>query len=379
MRIRSPYLITLICCSLILMASCRRKEVSYGPDIYEKDTAFKVVGYLAGDNFQRIDQLELTRLTYLNLAFANPDKDGNLVFDGGFDITPVVKKGHEAGLKVFVSLAGGGHPDTVIWKSVLVPEMRPAFVKHILDYVEQNNLDGVDVDIEWNLLPTIGGLYNPFVVELKQALHSKGKGITSALGATQLHEAITRDAIDAYDFINVMVYDKTGIWKPEEIGPHSPYSYAEEAIVFWTETMKVPTDRIILGVPFYGFDFTPPARYIDYSEIIQGKPSLAYQDSEGMRYYNGIPTIVKKTQLARQKLGGVMIWEIASDTTGDLSLLRALDQTIKAGNCEVKTFYKDEDGDGFGDLAKPFQACQAPAGYVADNRDTDDSKAKVHP
>jgi len=378
MRIRSLCLITLICCSLTLMASCRRKEVSYGPDTYQKDTAFRVVGYLAGDNFQRIDQLELARLTYLNLAFANPDKDGNLVFDGGFDITPVVKKGHEAGLKVFVSLAGGGRPDTVIWKSVLVPEMRPAFVKHILDYVEQNNLDGVDVDIEWNLLPTIGGLYNPFVVELKQALHSKGKGITSALGATQLHEAITRDAIDAYDFINVMVYDKTGIWRPDDIGPHSPYSYAEEAIVFWTETMKVPTDRIILGVPFYGFDFTPPARYIDFSEIIQGKPSLAYQDSEGMRYYNGIPTIVKKTQLAKQKLGGVMIWEIASDTSGDLSLLRALDQTIKAGHCDVKTFFKDADGDGYGDLTRPFQACEAPAGYVSDNRDTNDTNAKVH-
>ena len=379
MKIRSLHVAAFLCCCLVLFTSCQRRAVSYGPDIYKVDTTFKVVGYLGGDNFKRIDELELNRLTYLNLAFANPDKDGNLVFDGNFDITPVVKKGHEAGLKVFVSLAGGGRPDTAVWKSVLLPENRSAFVKHILEYVEKNNLDGVDVDIEWNLLPTILDLYNPFVVELKQALHSKGKGITSALGATQLHEAISRDALDAYDFINVMVYDKTGIWRPDDIGPHSPYSYAEEAIVFWTQTMKVPADRIILGVPFYGFDFTPPARYIDFSEIIQGKPNLAYQDSEGMRYYNGIPTIVKKTQLARQKLGGVMIWEIASDTTGDLSLLRALDQAIKAGNCEVKTFYKDEDGDGFGDLTKPFQACEAPAGYVADNRDTDDSKAKVHP
>ena len=379
MKIRSLHVAAFLCCCLVLFTSCQRRAVSYGPDIYKVDTTFKVVGYLGGDNFKRIDELELNRLTYLNLAFANPDKDGNLVFDGNFDITPVVKKGHEAGLKVFVSLAGGGRPDTAVWKSVLLPENRSAFVKHILEYVEKNNLDGVDVDIEWNLLPTILDLYNPFVVELKQALHSKGKGITSALGATQLHEAISRDALDAYDFINVMVYDKTGIWRPDDIGPHSPYSYAEEAIVFWTQTMKVPADRIILGVPFYGFDFTPPARYIDFSEIIQGNPSLAYQDSAGMRFYNGIPTIVKKTELAKQKLGGVMIWEIASDTTDDLSLLRALDQTIKAGNCEVKTYYKDGDGDGFGDLTKPFQACEAPAGYVADNRDTNDSNAKMHP
>jgi chitinase len=370
--------ITLLFCSLFLFASCGPKQATYGPDVYVKDNTFKIVGYLGGENFNRIDELELNRLTYLNLAFANPDKDGNLVFDGGFDVTPVVKKGHDARLKVYVSLAGGGRPDTAIWKSVLLPENRSAFVKHIVDYVEQNKLDGVDVDIEWNLLPTIRELYNPFVVELRKALHAKGRGITSALGATELHESITQEAIDAYDFINVMVYDKTGIWRPNDVGPHSPYSYAEEAIVFWTGKLKIPADRIILGVPFYGFDFTPPARYIDFREIIEGNPTLAYQDSAGMRFYNGIPTIVKKTQLAKEKLGGVMIWEIASDTSGDLSLLRALDQTIKAGHCDVKTFFKDADGDGYGDLTRPFQACEAPAGYVSDNRDTNDTNAKVH-
>ncbi len=107
--------------------------------------------------------------------------------------------------------------------------------------------------------------------------------------------------------------------------------------------------------------------------------ALAYQDSVGMRFYNGIPTIVRKTELAKQKLGGVMIWEIASDSGGDLSLLRALDQTIKAGNCSVKTFFKDNHGDGFGDLTRPFQACVAPAGYVSNNRDTNDGNAKAHP
>jgi chitinase len=364
---------------LLILVSCRPYKVSYGPDVYRQDDSFKVVGYLAGGHFSRIDELELKSLTYLNLAFANPDQHGNLLFDGNHDITPVVLKAHEAKLKVFVSLAGGGRPDTTIWKSVLSPRHRSAFVKHIVDYVQQHDLDGVDVDIEGNLLPTIRELYNPFVIELREALHAKGKGITAALGATHIHESIRREALEAYDFINVMVYDKTGIWRPNDIGPHSPYSYAEEAIIFWTEKIKIPAERIVLGLPFYGFDFTPPARYIDFKEIIQGDPALSYQDSAGMRYYNGIPTIVKKTVLARERLGGVMIWEIACDTTGDLSLLRAIVQTLEAGNCDVKTFFKDADGDGFGDLSRPLQACDAPAGYVPDNRDTNDSDAKAHP
>jgi chitinase len=376
-----PYLrsLVLLVCGSALLTCSRPYRVGYGPDVYVQDSGFKVVGYLSGGNFNRIDDVELKRLTYLNLAFANPDNEGNLVFDGNFDVAPVVEKAHRAGLKVFISLAGGGRPDTVIWKSMLVPENRSGFVKRILSYVERNRLDGVDVDIEWNLLPAIRELYNPFVVELRTALHSKGKGITSALGATGIHESISKEALEAYDFINVMVYDKTGIWKPDDIGPHSPYSYAEEAIVFWTQKMNIPASRITLGVPFYGFDFTPPARYIDFKEIIQSDPALAYQDETGKRFYNGIPTIVKKVELAKRKLGGVMIWELGCDAAGDLSLLRALDQTAKAGDCSVQTFFRDEDGDGFGDIRKPFQACKAPAGYVSDNRDTDGSDPKVHP
>lgn len=317
---------------VMICSSCSNRVSGYGSDIYVPDTTFKVVGYLSTGNFDQIDLLELNKLTYLNLAFANPDAEGNLVAERNADIRPVVQRGHDLNLKVFISLAGGGKPDTVIWKTLLLPENRSAFIKKILNYTEVNNLDGVDVDIEWNLLPYLGDTYNPFVIELREALHSRGKGITSALGATDLHKAVGQEALEAYDFINVMVYDKTGIWRPENIGPHSPYSYAEEAIRFWTEEKKIPADRIILGVPFYGFDFAPPARYISYKAIIKEDPSFAYQDSIGRRYYyNGIPTIVKKTQLAKNNLGGIMIWEIASDTVGDLSLLRAINQTLRDG------------------------------------------------
>ena len=378
MKLPVSYTFLFFFLAMLFCTSCSTKTVNYGPDIYKPDTGFKVVGYLGGGNFDKLDSIELNKLTYFNLAFANPDKDGNLKMDDHADLVPAVKKGHEANTKVFISLAGGGRPDTVIWKSLLTPEKRSPFIKKIVEYVEQNNLDGVDVDIEGNLFPYIRESYNPFVIELRKALHAKGKGMSAALGATHVHQVVSQEAIEAYDFINVMVYDKTGIWKPDVIGPHSPYSFAEEAIKFWTVDKKIPPAHITLGVPFYGFDFTPRARYIDYSEIIKGNPLLAYVDSTGMRYYNGIPTIVKKTELARKTLGGIMIWELACDVRGDLSLLRALDQTLKAGDCIVTTFYKDEDGDGFGNIAKPIQACTAPKGYVANRNDSDDSNPKKH-
>ncbi len=375
--IRFPFLF--LYSSIMICSSCGNRTANYGPDIYVADTAFKVIGYLSTGNFSKLDTIELDKLTYLNIAFANPDKEGNLVADGNVDIGPVVQRGHELNLKVFISLAGGGRPDTVIWKSLLMPKNKSAFIKKIVNYVDGNNLDGVDVDIEGNLLPYIGETYNPFVVELRKALHARGKGITAALGATGFHAAVKQEALEAYDFINVMVYDKTGVWRPNDIGPHSPYSYAEDAIKFWTEERKIPADRITLGVPFYGFDFTPPARYISYDEILNENTAYAYQDSVGRKYYyNGIPTMVKKTQLAKNNLGGIMIWEVSYDTEGDLSLLRALSQTLEAGY-PVVTYYRDNDHDGFGDGTKPIQASSAPEGFVTNRDDKDDTNSKVHP
>lgn len=43
------------------------------------------------------------------------------------------------------------------------------------------------------------------------------------------------------------------------------------------------------------------------------------------------------------------------------------------------TFYQDADGDGFGNAAASTQACSAPAGFVTDNTDCDDTNAQVNP
>lgn len=43
------------------------------------------------------------------------------------------------------------------------------------------------------------------------------------------------------------------------------------------------------------------------------------------------------------------------------------------------TFYADSDGDGYGNAAITTEACEAPAGYVANNTDCDDEHNTVYP
>ena len=45
-------------------------------------------------------------------------------------------------------------------------------------------------------------------------------------------------------------------------------------------------------------------------------------------YYNGVETIRKKTDLAKQKAAGIMIWQILGDASGDKSLLKAINDEV---------------------------------------------------
>lgn len=372
------YILFLLGASILIVTSCKTQKTSVGPDTYQEDASFKIVGYLSAGNFDKIDSIELDKITHLCLAFANPDASGNLVFSKSIDVKPIVQKGHQSNVKVLISLAGGGSPDKVIWKSVLGPENRTGFIGNILKFVLENKLDGVDVDIEWNLLPAIDTLYEPFVLELRNALHTKGKTMTCALNVSGLHPAVTQKSLEAYDFINIMVYDKTGPWKPNNPGQHAPYSYAEVAYKYWTQERNISSDRLVLGMPFYGHNFDPVGSR-KYSSIVKEEVVNAYKNQVEQLYYNGIPEIVKKTELAKDKFNGVMFWELSGDAFNELSLLRAVDQTLNAGDCKVKMFFRDADGDGFGDLSRPFQACQQPEGYVSNSNDPDDANSNLHP
>lgn len=48
-------------------------------------------------------------------------------------------------------------------------------------------------------------------------------------------------------------------------------------------------------------------------------------------------------------------------------------------SCTSKVFYRDKDGDGYGNVSKKTIACTAPKGYVADSTDCNDNNASVHP
>ena len=55
------------------------------------------------------------------------------------------------------------------------------------------------------------------------------------------------------------------------------------------------------------------------------------------------------------------------------------DGRLDSDAVDAGTWYADADADGYGDASSPTVACDAPAGYLADNTDCDDTDADAYP
>ena len=296
---------------------------------------FRVIGYLPYYRFGVSDMIEFDKLTHLCIAFANPDAQGNLSV-GGQDIDPIVAQAHNSSVQVLISLAGGAlTPEWATnWAELTKPANRSPFIHKIMLYVEEHDLEGVDMDLEWS---HVDENYSGFVLELRDSIDAYGKLMTAALPGTTRYSDITDEAMFSFDFINMMVYDLTGSWAPNNPGPHSPYSFALTSIAYW-RGQGMAAEDLTLGVPFYGYDFTNSNNIVSFTfgSMVAEDPAYAELDEVGLKFYNGRPTIQAKTELAMDQVSGIMIWELGQDAFNEFSLLKVIDETIN-GSVGINT------------------------------------------
>lgn len=311
------------------------------------------VGYLAvfkGLDLS-IDRTHLPSFTHFNLSFANPDTDGAFVRDGGMTcmigafgsrvtveaLRADVARLKAGGAKVLVSVAGGIIPDcSGDWKALLAPDKRDATAAALVALADQLGLDGVDIDLEGELLTAIdrAGNYVPFIETLSKALKARGKLLTCATGSYE-GGMIPVASIPYFDLVNVMSYDAIGpSWGPSG-AEHSPLTMAQRDLDLWLARGVAP-ERLVLGVPFYGYGFGGEKANWSYRDLAAAHPGAVKDDTigkacAGCRYitHNSAATIEAKARLARAKAGGVMVWELSQDTP-DHALTRAIHRGLSA-------------------------------------------------
>lgn len=298
---------------------------------------YRVVAYVPNwvDLKSFSQKVDYARLTHINIAFENPiNEAGDLSFNEMDSV--LIARAQAHGVKVLVSIGGGSaSTDRVMQKRYfhLINETnRAGFAARLAAYVSSHGFDGLDVDIEG---PSINGDYGAFVQALAQALKPRRKLLTAAVSQGYGGDRVPDSVFSHFDFVNIMAYDGTGPWDKNSPGQHSSFDFAKANVAYWLKR-GVPKSKAVLGVPFYGYGFGEAYRKRDYSyaEILASYPGAEKTDQVGNTiWYNGIPTIHAKAKyVVEQQLGGVMIWSLDYDVSGERSLLSAIHRTLSASS-----------------------------------------------
>lgn len=298
---------------------------------------FKVVAYYPSWSGEQFGKLQYDVLTHIVYAFAIPNPDGTLKpLENPELARKLIDTSHSHGAKVLLAVGGWSYNDIPLEPAFVEAtkdqERLVKFADSILALCSTYGFDGVDMD--WEHPRVDGGSwqqYENLMLCLSEKLHAQGKVLTSAVisGATAdgnvYYDAAahTDKVLEAVDWIHVMAYDGGDGER------HSPYEFAVNCGLYWSNTRKMPASKVVMGVPFYA-----RPSWASYENILSADREAWNKDVSnynGMEaYYNGVSTIQKKTAYARQNLGGIMIWEITQDTNEkEKSLLTAVKNALK--------------------------------------------------
>ncbi|WP_194903490.1 glycosyl hydrolase family 18 protein [Quadrisphaera sp. INWT6] len=298
-------------------------------------------------------------------------EDGGVALRSGLDPEAArteVLRLRGAGVSVLPTVTNtrDGAWDTALAQRVLHdPWLRDRHVVALVDLVLREDVAGVDVDYE-ELTAADRTAFSAFLARLGPALRAHGRLLAVDVfakdgdaGYDQRNLAQDYAAIGrAADQVRVMAYDWH--WETSGPGPVAPLDWVERVVAY--AVTQVPRERLVLGVPTYGYDWAgragqhqgqqqvggqdqQPGRRAELASWAQARvraadrgapvrwdaqaqsPWLAYTDTAGepheLWFEDGRSTAAKLELARRERLGGVFLWLVGDVDPGTWSLLEA--------------------------------------------------------
>jgi chitinase len=278
---------------------------------------FPVIGYFPDYRVLNPDWAKyLTDIIYFS---AEPRADGSL--DTSRLTEDNWRQLHEMkikyGLRVHVSIGGWGRTGGFAGMTAN-PEVRHRFINNLLHFVLSHDLDGADFD--WEFPETVSQFKNYVFLlsEIQKVFSGYGLLVSAALPADS---SFPLGEFDVVDRVQIMSYDRSE--------KHATYEQALNDVQTFLDS-GIPAEKLVLGLPFYGRDTSPPYEVLSYGEITSVYfPSPDVDEVNGV-YFNGLVTIQKKICYGMGTgLGGFMVWELAQDARDAASLLQRIYQLAK--------------------------------------------------
>ena len=302
----------------------------------------KVIGYLPYWEYESYPQIDYSLLTEINYFSAELNEYGSIINDHNWDNIGFINYAQSQGVKVKLcaTLFNSNSLETLLSSSL----NRTNAINNLLNKVLSRNADGVDIDFE--LVPsTQRENLVLFMQELSDTFHENMDDpiITMATPAIDWSDAWDYNALaQICDGLFIMGYNYFYSGS-ETAGPVSPlggYFYdLDYTIQDYSDKVNNQLDKLILGLPYYGYDWPVTSSIINSSTTGAGTARtysscqtfsnnynsnwntlssslwIPYNDNNWQQiwYDDSLSLSIKYEYAKNMDLGGVGIWALGYD------------------------------------------------------------------
>jgi chitinase len=309
-----------------------------------------------------VSEIDLSVVTHVIHAFAWPDSEGNVLSYSNMLNPSHSETIHAGGGKFLLALGGWGN-DLGFSTVAASSELRSTFINNLIDVCDTYGYDGIDMDWEFPQNNYDRQNLNFLMAEMDSSFneHNPNWLITMAVPVSNWGgQWFDFSFLQFYvDFFNAMTYDMHGSWTDHaghnsplyQSPPGDPDGSCHTGINYLVNSRGIPESQTNLGLPFWGkrYDtstingaFTGTVvdkRYYEIPALIDNGwtyhwdsdaycPYLVKDDQTKILTFDDPESIRHKCEYALEReLGGVMIWALGYDVTGNgQELIQSINQ-----------------------------------------------------
>lgn len=250
----------------------------------------------------------------------------------GYDVWPIITNG----------IDDVNYTSSDTSKLMNSEKARENLIKNIVDIIEEDNLDGINIDFE-AMNPDDKDMYSQFIRELSAVLDDMDKVLSVDVYFVNY---VDREEIGkAVDYVMLMGYDQRGSWS-STAGSIAEVSWVEENVVSLMEDSNIPNYKIILGIPLYTRMFsrdessdeliaTVYSMYAALEYVKDNDLETKYDEEAGQNYIDYVSdeviysmwledetSLINRTNLVNEyELSGIAAWRKGLETDDTFEII----------------------------------------------------------
>src|SRR5258708_6690451 len=296
------------------------------------------------------DKVNINSLTAINLFGLEVDEAGNIITANNANIpdpgwimwnkpalTNLITKARRQRLKVLLTLKS--FTDNTIEQLVNSDAAQKTFISNAIQLINTKNLDGINIDFEYTNIPTtktiagftrlITNLHDEIKRQMPKAELTVDTHVTAAATQGLTDVQVIANYVDSMIVMGYDVHTPLG-----SVGPIAPMGGTGLNIIGLMQSYleKVPAEKLILGVPYYGYDWQSnnQTAILPYAQLAQitttnslnwdetaQSPWYSYADTNKIKhtvYFENTRSLgIKYDYVNKKNLQGVGIWALGYD------------------------------------------------------------------